>query len=313
MDTVSRLTPGRGERPAIEPVNDGRARRYAAVERVLATPMLVLSLLVIPVLLLPLAWPSMPTGGRDALDAIDAGTWVAFAAEYLVLLVLAPARCVYVRTHLVELMLVVLPMLRPLRVLRTTRLLRIARAGRAVAGAATAAKISHRHLATTAGLYAPAAAGLLVLAAAAFVRDAERAAPGANIKSYGDAVWWALTTITTVGYGDRYPVTITGRVIAGGLMIVGVALLGIVTASMAAAFTRWTAAELQEAADGQTSAAAGLGTVLDEVRTLRAEVAALRAELSASASSQPDRAGHAPTSEFVAGKHTDRENYVMES
>jgi voltage-gated potassium channel len=216
-----------------------RERRYLAAERLLAAPMLVLSLSIIPVLLLPLAWPGMPVGVRSDLDAADAGIWVAFAAEYLLLLFLAPARRVFVRTHLVELVLVLLPMLRPLRILRSARLLRLARAGRAVAGAASAAKLSRRHLATSAGLYAPAAALVLVLAGAAVARDAERSAPGGNIKSYGDAVWWAMTTVTTVGYGDRYPVTATGRVVAVGLMLVGIALLGIVTASLAAAFSRW--------------------------------------------------------------------------
>ena len=81
--------------------------------------MLVLSLLIIPVLLVPSAWPGMPAGMRSDLDAADAGIWVAFAAEYLLLLFLAPARWVFVRTHLVELVLVLLPMLRPLRILRS--------------------------------------------------------------------------------------------------------------------------------------------------------------------------------------------------
>lgn len=130
-----------------------RERRYAAAERLLAAPMLALSLLIIPVLLLPLAWSSMPPVVRSDLDAADTGMWVAFAAEYLLLLVLAPERWRYVRTHVIELALVVLPMLRPLRVLRSARLLRAASAGRAIAGGASAAKVSRRHLATTAGLY----------------------------------------------------------------------------------------------------------------------------------------------------------------
>jgi voltage-gated potassium channel len=247
--------------------------------------MLVLSLFIIPVLLLPLAWPGMPAGVRSDLDATDAGIWVAFAAEYLVLFVLAPARRVFVRTHLVELVLVLLPMLRPLRILRSARLLRLARVGRAVAAGASAARLSRRHLATSAGLYAPAAALLLVLAGAAVARDAERSAPGGNIKSYGDAVWWATTTVTTVGYGDRYPVTTTGRVVAVGLMLVGIALLGIVTASLAAAFSRWTAADAREAAAAEAAQSADLVTVLGELRALRAEVALLRAE-----SAAPDRA-----------------------
>jgi voltage-gated potassium channel len=249
-----------------------RERRYAAAEKVLATPMLVLSLLIIPVLLLPMAWPTMPTTERATLDAADTGIWIAFAAEYLLLLVLAPDRGRYLRTHLVELALVALPMLRPLRILRTARLLRLARVGRVVAGAASAAKVSRRHLATSAALYAPAATVLLVLAAAAIARDAERAAPTANITSYGDAVWWALTTVTTVGYGDKYPVTVSGRVVAVGLMLVGISLLAIITASMAAAFTRWTAAPMDEQN-------ADLAAVLEEVRSLQAAVESLRSEL----------------------------------
>jgi voltage-gated potassium channel len=65
------------------------------------------------------------------------------------------------------------------------------------------------------------------------VLDAERNAPGANITSFGDALWWASTTVTTVGYGDRYPVTTEGRLIAVGLILVGIGLVGAVTASVA--------------------------------------------------------------------------------
>ena len=78
--------------------------------------------------------------------------------------------------------------------------------------------------------------------------DAEQDAPGANITSIGDALWWAATTVTTVGYGDRYPVNTTGRVIAVTLMIVGIALVGAITASIAAWFVSSLDADRRSAA-----------------------------------------------------------------
>jgi voltage-gated potassium channel len=72
-----------------------------------------------------------------------------------------------------------------------------------------------------------------VLFGALAVLDAEQQAKGANITAFGDAVWWACTTVSTVGYGDFYPVTTQGRVIAVALMIVGIATLGAVTAGIA--------------------------------------------------------------------------------
>jgi voltage-gated potassium channel len=55
------------------------------------------------------------------------------------------------------------------------------------------------------------------------VLDAERSSPDANISDFGDAIWWAATTMTTVGYGDHYPVTAAGRLVAFGLTIGGMA------------------------------------------------------------------------------------------
>jgi voltage-gated potassium channel len=63
--------------------------------------------------------------------------------------------------------------------------------------------------------------------------DAERSSPDANITDFGDAIWWAVTTMTTVGYGDRYPATSAGRMVAFALMIGGIALLGTATATLA--------------------------------------------------------------------------------
>ena len=79
--------------------------------------------------------------------------------------------------------------------------------------------------------------------------DAEQDAPNANITTIGDALWWAATTVTTVGYGDRYPVTTAGRFIAVTLMVVGIALVGAITASIAAWFVSSLEAEKRSPAD----------------------------------------------------------------
>ncbi|WP_052462619.1 potassium channel family protein [Nigerium massiliense] len=75
-------------------------------------------------------------------------------------------------------------------------------------------------------------AGLLAFVGALAVLDAEREFPGGNITTFGDALWWAFTTMTTVGYGDLYPITTMGRFVAVGLMLGGIAILSTVTAAI---------------------------------------------------------------------------------
>ncbi|NDD52054.1 MAG: two pore domain potassium channel family protein, partial [Actinobacteria bacterium] len=67
---------------------------------------------------------------------------------------------------------------------------------------------------------------------------AERGAEGSNIKDFGDGIWWAFTTVTTVGYGDRFPITGEGRFLAVLLMIMGISLVGVITASVASWFVK---------------------------------------------------------------------------
>jgi voltage-gated potassium channel len=107
------------------------------------------------------------------------------------------------------------------------------------------------------------------------VYDAERGRPGSTMTDYGDAVWWAFTTITTVGYGDRYPVTAEGRLVAVLLMLSGIGLLGAVTASVASWFVN-RVAEAAQAKEDEDDAA-----LLAQVRDLTAEVRQLRSELAA--------------------------------
>jgi len=80
----------------------------------------------------------------------------------------------------------------------------------------------------------PTASGavLLIYAASLAILETERSQPGSKINTLGDAVWWSLETVTTVGYGDVPPVTGKGRLIAVELMIGGISLVGLVTASL---------------------------------------------------------------------------------
>jgi voltage-gated potassium channel len=82
-----------------------------------------------------------------------------------------------------------------------------------------------------------AAAGTLFLGAWLVLLFDENA-KGSNIHSYPDALWWAIVTVTTVGYGDRYPVSAGGRAVAVVLMLVGIGLIGVLTATVASVFVK---------------------------------------------------------------------------
>ena len=148
-------------------------------------------------------------------------TWVVFVIDYLMRLFLASPRGLWFRKHIFDLLVVVLPALKPLRLLKALTLVHTLQR---TAGTALRSRIA---------IYGAGAATILIWIAALSVLDAERGAPGANIENFGDAVWWAFVTITTVGYGDFYPVTAAGRMVAVLLMGSGVAVVGVVTATLA--------------------------------------------------------------------------------
>lgn len=202
--------------------------------------------------------PDMPAGREHALSVFGILVWGIFVIDYVARLVLAIDRRRFVRSHLLDLAVIVLPMLRALRALAVVGFLN-RQTGTAFRGRVIA--------------YVVAAATLAVGVAGLAVLDAERRGDDPNITGYPDALWWAVTTITTVGYGDRYPTTGEGRLVGVGLMLAGIALLGVVTASLASWFldkiATLTAAELQ--AEQVT-----LDHVLSELRELRVEVARLR-------------------------------------
>ena len=126
---------------------------------------------------------------------------------------------------------------------------------------------------------------IVVLAefAAIFVLKAEAQNPNANLTTGGDAVWWVFVTITTVGYGDKYPTTGTGRVLGVIVMFCGIALLGVLTSFLASFFVaqpkkkeeelaptdpRAKVAEIKALLQAQDEASANLKAKLDEIENL---------------------------------------------
>ncbi len=97
----------------------------------------------------------------------------------------------------------------------------------------------------------------------------EQGAPGANIQTAPDALWWVLVTISTVGYGDQYPVTQQGRFIAIIVILLGVALFGVVTGFLASNFEYKAAAETNEGSVGRQLVPDEPQTILEEITRLR--------------------------------------------
>ena len=116
------------------------------------------------------------------------------------------------------------PAFRSLQAIRIYRFIRLIRVLKKLNAITTGTSLNEKLLAL------PGIALVMVFFSTMLMVEVERAAPNATIKTGGDALWWALTTVTTVGYGDMYPVTSEGRIIAAVLMLVGIALFGSMSA-----------------------------------------------------------------------------------
>lgn len=194
------------------------------------------------------------TGSLEALaETVIWATWAVFLIDYIVRISIAENRLRWFSRHLLDLAIVVLPMLRPLRLMRFLTIIALIQRG-------AGGKLRGQVLLYTAG-----ATVLTVVIAGLAVYDAEREI--GSIQSFGDAVWWSFVTITTVGYGDYFPVTVLGRLVAVGLMVGGIALIGVVTATLAS----WIVQKVSDAAQPVSAASE------DQVRALHAEVAELKA------------------------------------
>jgi voltage-gated potassium channel len=228
--------------------------------------MLVAAVLVVPVIAIEQS--SIGEPWRSVAAALNWAIWIAFAIELAVMLAVVPNRWAWLRRHPIEVVIVLLtpPFLpaslqgaRVLRLLRLLRLVRAAQLARAVFSLDGLRWASLLALVTTLG------------GGAAFAY-----AEGAELSTW-DGVWWAVTTMTTVGYGDIYPESTLGRLIATAVMVVGIGFVAILTAALAERFvTREVeaeAGELSEEIEG------GQAEVLQELRAITSRLRELERRL----------------------------------
>lgn len=237
-------------------LTEAREERVERWEKASEIPLTISTLLFLAAYAWPILDPNLNRALDNACEAIVWTTWVMVFIDLAVRILLAHRRWQFIREHPLDVAVVVLPILRPLRLLRLVTLLSVLNR---YAGSSMRGKV---------GLYLVSSVSLIVFVSAIAILDVERGGEG-PIQSFGDAIWWALTTITTVGYGDMYPVTTAGRFIAAGLMFAGIATLGVVTAS----FASWLVERVAES-DEEAEAA-----TRRDIASLNSEIRALRQEL----------------------------------
>jgi voltage-gated potassium channel len=196
---------------------------------------------------------SEPTGAIEAtIDVALWATYATFAIDYLARLFLAEPRLKWFVRHLFDLAIIALPALRPLRLLS---LAVVIKALQRVVGQTIRGRVI---------VYTVFGTAIIIYASALAMLDAERGS-NSDIVNFGDALWWSFTTVTTVGYGDTVPTTFVGRLVAVALMVAGVSLLGVVTATLAS----WIVERVAEEDTAQkTATAAQIEELRSEIRDL---------------------------------------------
>lgn len=243
--------------------------RFDRWERESAYHLTVLSVGFLALYATPILWPGLDPRWRRACEIANLAIWALFGADYVIRLMLTPRRRHFVRSHWFDLVTLLLPVVRPLRALRLIFVLKV---------------LHQRAEVWTRGrlaVYVGGATVLLVVVAALAVLDAERGQPDSTIQSYPQALWWGVVTITTVGYGDFYPATLEGRLVALAMMIGGIGLLGFVTGSV----TSWIVDRIAAGEAAGQATRQDVSDLLEEVRQLRAELADMRRMTGASSPS----------------------------
>lgn len=198
---------------------------------------------------------------REVIEYADLGVCVIFFVDFLITLARSPDRLRYLRTWGWIDLLSSIPTFDVARWGRLARIMRIFRVLRGLRAARALSALILKHRAENTFL-AVSLVALLILVSCSIAVLYFETDPASNIKTAEDAVWWAVTTMTTVGYGDRFPVTTEGRAVAILLMAAGVALFGTLSGFLAA----WLIGP------GQSAEAERLEALTKEIAALRAAI-----------------------------------------
>jgi voltage-gated potassium channel len=201
------------------------------------------------------------------------GLWAVVLVEYLVRLGITPDKGGYVKRRWVEPATVVLPPLQGWRLIGIERMTLLVHEGE------LRLEFILKHHSLFRVLIA--AAGTLILGAWAVLLFEENSSSG-NIHSYPQSLWWAIVTVTTVGYGDKYPVTTGGRLVAAVLMLVGIGLIGVLTATVASVFMKeHTDSAKEEYRKGHADLGQQLAVIRERLGDVEHRLGASREDLAA--------------------------------
>ncbi len=207
-----------------------KLNRLERWQRASALPLIILSLVytfayVFPIYAYPVKAPI-----ADLCHVLEYGSWAVFIIDYLIQFQLADNKKRFVKSEWLALIFIVVPFLRPVRAVRGVVFLR-----QASTRPRKSLLVSIPYVLATLTI-------LMMVIMAAAVLNVERFAPGANIKTPSDALWWAMVTVTTIGYGDKFPVTNEGRLLAAVLIFFGIGLIS----SLTGYFASWLLREMQK-------------------------------------------------------------------
>lgn len=283
------------ENPSTLPPRDPKAGRKAAeaerwellghIQAALEPVMVVLGLVFLTILLIDFSGTDLTDAQHAWLDRASWAIYGVFVFDFALRFVVAPSKRRYLRTNWLTALSLALPVLRPLQALRGLRALRAARASRSlslvrlVGGINRGIRVLRRVARGQTFAYLVALSTLVVLAGAAGVRYFDRDVEGAHVQSFGDALWWAATLVTTMNVGLE-AVSLEARVVGFLLRLYALSVFGYVTAAIATYFIgRDAEAREPVAVTGAAEPSAEIIGLRREVNALRQELAQLRREL----------------------------------
>jgi voltage-gated potassium channel len=225
---------------------------------------LVATLAIIPVMVIELEASS--SGAREVAFVANWLIWAIFVAELAFILTVAPRKAAALKAHWLDVTIIVVTAPAFGRLLASLRLVRLVRLLRLLRLTAIVTRAVQRERAATSGATFRLVA-LLTLVIVVLSGSVEALVDSGDFPSTWDGIWWAVVTVTTVGYGDLYPKTAGGRVIAMVVMLFGIGFLSVLTATVASCFVK------HDRGDETEEILAALGRLEADVAELKQRVA----------------------------------------